>query len=64
MLEKSLGEQKQLLAIAPNLIRGIFDVELTNVFLILSSYCKYFLLRFLPSTCIVTTCNQSCRQSS
>ena len=29
--------------IAPSLIRGIFDVELTYVFLILSSYCQYFL---------------------
>ena len=47
MLEK---EQKQLLAIAPSLIRGIFDVELTYVFLIVSSYCQYF-LRFLPSNC-------------
>ena len=42
------GEQKQLLATAPSLIRSIFDVESTYVFLIISSHCQYF-LRFLPS---------------
>ena len=35
-----------MLAIAPSLIRSIFDVESTNVFLVLSSYCQYFLLHF------------------
>ena len=47
MLEK---RTKQLLAIAPRLIRCIFDIELTYVYLILSSYCQYFHL-FLPSNC-------------